>query len=130
VRKPPHSFAIVVWVASLLILAVEPFVDWTLYGDAVRAADPNQSATAQPAIDLFRFWVRSRESFLRALELASAGFVIELLDWIRWQLTPEGERDQVRRRYLPWRILTWLRASPWAEQRGQSAPPAPPDTSA
>jgi hypothetical protein len=97
-RKPLHQFAIALWAAALVFLAVEPLVAGSLYEDAVRASYGSAGEKTRHATDLYWIWVRSRDAVLRAFGLAAAGFVVELLDQVRWGLLPPDSREAIARR--------------------------------
>lgn len=95
-RKPLHRFAVILWCAAVLFIAIEPWIDGWLYSGAMNVAYVDASEAKRRAIDLFQMWVRSRDAVLRSLELAAAGFLIELLDQVRWALISPEERARHR----------------------------------
>jgi hypothetical protein len=92
-RKPPHVFALVLWCSALLYGAVFPLITIYFYS---QIGPPAGSAHRLA----FAIWTALRDGTEVALELAAAGFIITLLDYIRWRLTPEGELAGLHRTYL------------------------------
>lgn len=93
--KPLHRFAIVLWALAVVYLVVVPQVSWSLYRDATQVASTLKRPDA-PAVMNNSAWRLFSGALFSAAELAAAGFVIELLDAIRWTLTPPEERKRRR----------------------------------
>ena len=85
--KPPHGFALVLWALAAIYLLVIPPISWSLYQAAADAARLVSHPGAGPAT-INAAWRTFTDGLSTAAELAAAGFLIELLDSIRWHLTP------------------------------------------
>jgi hypothetical protein len=95
--KPLHRFALVLWALAAIYLVVIPPISWSLYRDAADAARLVNHPGAGSAM-INAAWRSFTDGLSTATELTAAGFVIELLDSIRWHLTPLHERVSRRLR--------------------------------
>ena len=94
--KPVHPFAVILWALAALSLVVVPTVSWFLYNNAAETAPDVHHASLHAAL-VRAAWVNFADGLQNAAELTAAGFVIELLDTIRWTLPPPEERVSRRR---------------------------------
>jgi len=123
-RKPVHLFALVLWTLAVLYLVANIPLSWTIKAilDHELAA-----ASAIPVPEGPMFWrqfiVDVRATAYGAAALASFGFVIELLDGIRWAVTPEEERVAPRTNTM---LSAFQAARRWAGAPvgGNTPPPA------
>src|ERR1700723_1540417 len=95
-KKPTHAFAVVIWIAAILFAASElPFIvlNWRNARTQLQFGDPFYSA-AEMAFDV------SRSVIVWIIPVAALGFVIDLVDHLRWLATPVDERSALRDRYL------------------------------
>jgi hypothetical protein len=96
VKKPTHAFAAIVWIAAILLTATEiPLVvlSWKIARSQLQVGDPFYSA-ANLAFEA------SRSVLIWIVPIAALGFIVDLLDHLRWLATPADERGALRDRYL------------------------------
>ena len=94
-RKPVHFFAAILWVAAVLAFTL----------DVAAVASAWQARLAIPPsfqsyMSDFKFWLAMLQTIVAPLPLAAYGFIIELLDQLRWSAVPAEERSSLGSRYL------------------------------
>jgi len=94
-RKPVHFFAALLWVAAVLAFAL----------DVAAVASAWQARLGMPTsiqshVSDFKLWLAALQTIAEPLPLAAYGFIIELLDQLRWSAVPAEERASLRSRYL------------------------------
>jgi hypothetical protein len=90
-QKPTHAFAILLWVVAFMLFATE---------GPVLALYRTQTQVGQPLAAIALAWLALRSSVVIFLWVASAGFIIDLIDHLRWLATPADERAALRDSYL------------------------------
>jgi hypothetical protein len=109
--KPPNIFAALFCLAGLLFLVADPA--WTLLWLNKQHAAEMISGASRPslaAMSVEQTWLVARNAVIGAGGLIANGVIIELLDGVRWRMTPVDERPAMRWRYVL-RRLDGLRPS-------------------
>ena len=91
-RKPVHAFAALLWLAAVAYLIADPIM--------IALVEPQFLSPGTGRLEVLRFAWLIRSELLDACFVASMGFVVELLDQLRWLATPVDERAATRGRYL------------------------------
>ena len=98
-RKPVHFFAALLWIAAIVAFALNAAAVASAWHARLGMPPGVQSEVSD-----FKLWLAALQTLVEPLPLAAYGFIIELLDQLRWSAVPAEERSSLRSRYLILRL--------------------------